>query len=84
MISDRSAGTAPPDDERLCASLRAGDQEALAELYDRHSSAAYSLAARMVGPAEAEDIVHDAFMVVVRIRWRSTPREARSVRGCCA
>jgi RNA polymerase sigma-70 factor (ECF subfamily) len=66
LISDRSAGTAPPDDERLCASLRAGDQEALAELYDRHSSAAYSLAARMVGPAEAEDIVHDAFMVVVK------------------
>ncbi|MHB8618288.1 MAG: RNA polymerase sigma factor [Chloroflexota bacterium] len=66
MISDRLAGTASPDDERLCASLRDGDQEALAELYDRHSSAAYGLAARMVGSAEAEDVVHDAFIVLVK------------------
>jgi RNA polymerase sigma-70 factor, ECF subfamily len=49
----------------LCARLRDGDRQSLAELYDRHAALAYSLAARMVGPAEAEDVVHDAFMVVV-------------------
>ena len=65
MVLDRSAGTATPDDEQLCALLRGGHGQALAELYDRHAGAAYSLAARMVGPAEAEDVVHDAFMVVV-------------------
>ena len=62
---DRSVGTATPDDEQLYARLRAGDQRALAELYDRHSPAAYSLAVRMIGPVEAEDVVHDAFMVMV-------------------
>jgi RNA polymerase sigma factor (sigma-70 family) len=66
VVLERSAGAAPPDDERLCASLRAGDSSALAELYDRHAAAAYSLAARLVGSAEAEDIVHDAFMVMVK------------------
>src|SRR5579883_135850 len=66
VIWDRLTRTAPPDDERLFASLRAGSREALAELYDRHAAAAYSLAVRLVGPAEAEDVVHDAFMVMVR------------------
>lgn len=87
---DRSAGTATPDDERLCASLRAGDQRVLADLYDRHSSAAYSLAARMVGPAEAEDIVHDAFMVMVKdplafdpSRGTFRPWLLRVVHNCC-
>jgi RNA polymerase sigma-70 factor (ECF subfamily) len=43
----------------------AGDRSAVAALYDRHASGAYSLAARMVGWAAAEDVVHDAFVVVL-------------------
>jgi RNA polymerase sigma-70 factor (ECF subfamily) len=54
------------DDIRLWERLRAGDRSALAVLYDRHATAAYSLALRLVGAARAEDAVHDAFVVVLR------------------
>lgn len=40
----------------------AGDTAALAELYDCHAAAVYSLARRIVtAPADAEDVTHDVF-----------------------
>ena len=53
------------EDAQLWAAVVRGDREAIAALYDRHASAAYSLAARLVGWAAAEDVVHDAFLVVL-------------------
>lgn len=59
----------------------AGDAEAFATLYDRHSRAAYSLAFRLSGGREvAEDLTQDAFLKV----WRSAGSyraERGSVRG---
>src|ERR687883_877457 len=55
-------------DEDLISLVEAGDAEAFATLYDRHSRAAFSLAYRMMGePQASEDLAQDAFLKV----WRS-------------
>ena len=55
-------------DEDLISLVAAkGSAEAFAALYDRHGSAAYSLAYRMMGEKQAaEDLMQDAFLKV----WR--------------
>ena len=56
------------DDGALIASIRAGDQEAMAELYDRYSSIVYAVAMRVLGDtAAAEDVLQDIFMQL----WRN-------------
>jgi len=58
-------------DARLASRVRAGDTDALGELYDRHAAAAIATAMRVVGAREeAEDVVHDAFVTV----WRKIDR----------
>ncbi|MGH2381733.1 MAG: RNA polymerase sigma factor, partial [Candidatus Limnocylindria bacterium] len=58
-------------DARLAQRIRAGDHEALGELYDRYASRALGIALRVTGDREeAEDVVHDAFVVV----WRKISR----------
>jgi RNA polymerase sigma-70 factor, ECF subfamily len=55
-------------DEELMQLVREGDVSAFEVVFDRHSSAAFSLAYRMCGRrATAEDIVQDAFLSL----WRS-------------
>lgn len=52
-------------DARLADRIRAGDAQALGELYDRYASVALATALRVVGGRdEAEDVVHDAFVAV--------------------
>lgn len=64
-------------DEDIIALVEAGDAEAFAGLYERHSRAAYSLAYRMMGERQAaEDLVQDGFIKV----WRSA-RSYRAERG---
>jgi len=58
-------------DALLAERVRAGDTNALGELYDRYASAATATAMRVVGNRdEAEDVVHDAFVAV----WRKIDR----------
>ena len=58
-------------DARLADRIRAGQAEALGELYDAHASTALATALRVVGDREeAEDVVHDAFVAV----WRKIDR----------
>lgn len=65
MPDDRQA------DARLADRIRAGDREALGELYDRYAGTAIAVALRVVGNRdEAEDVVHDAFVAV----WRKIDR----------
>ena len=48
-----------------------GDSQAFAVIYDRHSTAAFSLAYRMVGKRnQAEDVVQEAFLSL----WRAGSR----------
>lgn len=50
-------------DPHLAAGLAAGNQEALAELYDRYGGLAYAVALRILDdPGRAEDVVQDAFL----------------------
>ncbi len=54
-------------DEDLISLVEAGDADAFATLYDRHSRAAFSLSYRMMGERQAsEDLAQDAFLKV----WR--------------
>ena len=58
-------------DEDLVALAQDGDLRAFELLYERHSRAVYSLAARMLGPGPAaDDVVQEAFLSV----WRSLER----------
>jgi RNA polymerase sigma-70 factor (ECF subfamily) len=56
------------NDLRLIAAIRSGDQQAMAQLYDRYSGIVYSVALRVLGDAAgAEDVLQDVFMRL----WRS-------------
>ena len=60
----------PPGDEedaRLLGRVAGGDRQALALLYDRLAPLLRALARRMLGPGDAEDLVHDVFLEV----WRN-------------
>lgn len=62
-------------DEDLMPLIRAGDAAAFGVLYDRHSTAAFSLAYRILGRrAEAEDAIQEAFLAI----WRSGARYDRT------
>jgi RNA polymerase sigma-70 factor (ECF subfamily) len=55
------------DDMRLVARIRAGDQHALSELYDRYSSVVYGVALRILqDTGAAEDLLQDIFLQL----WR--------------
>lgn len=58
-------------DEELVQLVRDGDTEPFSVIYDRHSTAAYSLAYRVVGQqGAAENVVQEAFLAL----WRSIDR----------
>ena len=62
-------------DEDLMQLVRGGDARAFEVVYDRHASAAFSLAYRMVGNrAAAEDVVQEALLSA----WRSGARYDRA------
>lgn len=55
------------DDMRLVARVRAGDQQALSELYDRYSNVVYAVSLRILqDTGAAEDILQDIFLQL----WR--------------
>ena len=55
-------------DTTLVSAIRAGDQSAMAALYDRYSSVVYSVALRVLGDTSAaEDVQQDVFMQL----WRN-------------
>lgn len=65
-----STRPAQPDtsDATLVARVRAGDQDAMAVLYDRYSSIVYATALRVLGDtAAAEDVLQEIFLQL----WRN-------------
>jgi RNA polymerase sigma-70 factor (ECF subfamily) len=68
------------DDMRVVARVRAGDQQALSELYDRYSKLVYSVALRILqDTGAAEDLLQDVFLQL----WRK-PDAFDSSRGSLA
>jgi len=56
------------DDMRLVARLRAGDQQAMSELYDRYAKVVYAVALRVLqNTSAAEDVLQDVFLQL----WRN-------------
>ena len=56
------------DDMRLVARIRAGDQQAMSELYDRYGKVVYAVALRVLQDASAaEDVLQDVFLQL----WRN-------------
>ncbi len=57
------ADTAPVADEALVARVKAGDEGALAALYDRYGGSIYSLALRITGARlTAQEVTQDTFL----------------------
>lgn len=72
--ADRIGSTAVVSDEALVALVGSGRKEALATLYERFGSVAYSLAVRITRDrAFAEDAVEDGFLAI----WNSARRYSR-------
>jgi hypothetical protein len=70
-------------DEEVMHLVRGGDPRAFEVVYDRHGSAAFSVAYRMVGNRGiAEDITQEAFLSIWRSRYRYD-RARGSVRAWC-
>lgn len=67
---DGARGVSARADEVLAARVAAGDREAFTELYDRYARRVYVLAAHVLGPARAEDVVQNAFLSL----WRGAHR----------
>jgi RNA polymerase sigma-70 factor (ECF subfamily) len=67
-------------DAALISRIRTGDQQAMADLYDRYSGVVYAVALRVLADtAAAEDILQDIFMQL----WRN-PSAFDSSRGSLA
>lgn len=69
----------PGTDEELLAAIAAGDERALASLYDRFGKVAYGLALRVLrDQALAEDAVQDAFLGAWRTAAGFDPRRGNA------
>ena len=60
-------------DDILLRRAQGGDADAFAIVYDRHAGPAYRVAARMLSPAAAEDVVQEAFITL----WRTNAYDSR-------
>jgi len=57
-----------PDESALIARIRAGDESAMADLYDRYSGIVYGVALRVLGNTTAsEDVLQEVFLQL----WRN-------------
>ena len=76
----RVSGTQSPnhkDDAALIAGIRAGDQSAMADLYDRYAGVVYGVSLRVLANATAaEDVVQEVFLQL----WRN-PQAFNADRG---
>jgi RNA polymerase sigma-70 factor (ECF subfamily) len=64
-------------DQELLAAAARGDQAAFSQLYQRYRNRVYGFAYRMLGAqAVAEDVTHEAFLLLIR-----QPERYQAARG---
>jgi RNA polymerase sigma factor (sigma-70 family) len=68
-VLQRADGAA---DAELISAVRGGDADAYGELFERHVTAARRLARQLVPPADAEDLVSEAFAKVFSLLQRGS------------
>jgi RNA polymerase sigma factor (sigma-70 family) len=73
--AESSTGETPSDAE-LILQVRSGDRDAFGVLYERHAAAARALARQYVSPADAEDVVADAFSKLFEMLRRGAGPDA--------
>lgn len=73
--AESSTGETPSDAE-LILQVRSGNREAFGVLYERHAAAARALARQYVSPADAEDVVADAFSKLFEMLRRGAGPDA--------
>lgn len=56
-----------PSDAELIAAVRGGDSAAYGQLFERHRDAATRLARQIAGSSDADDLVSDAFIKVLKV-----------------
>src|SRR3954454_9775852 len=72
-----SASAKNPDEAALIGRIRAGDETAMADLYDRYSGIVYGVALRVLGnTTAAEDVLQEVFLQL----WRN-PQSFDAERG---
>src|SRR5262245_23066614 len=76
VVTQTPKDSARSTDQSVVRRIVEGDRAALAELYDRYSTAVFSLACRIVGSADAEDVTQEVFTQA----WKQAARydEARA------
>src|SRR4051794_35338068 len=67
MTQQLAHDSSTPSDPELIAAVRAGDVDAYGALFERHRAAALSLARQIAGPSDADDLVSDAFIKLLRV-----------------
>lgn len=63
MASDLNA----PSDGELIAAVRGGDRHAYGMLFERHRTSALRLARQLAGASDADDLVSDAFVKILKV-----------------
>ncbi len=63
LVSDLNA----PSDGELIAAVRGGDRHAYGMLFERHRTSALRLARQLAGSSDADDLVSDAFVKILRV-----------------
>jgi RNA polymerase sigma-70 factor (ECF subfamily) len=63
-------------DKQLIERLQAGQTEALDELYSRYAKSLYALCYTITRSENAEDLVHDVFLQLIRSAHTYNPRKA--------
>ncbi len=71
----------PVDWNSLVGRIRAGDEDAMTELYQIFSRGIRFYICRQLGPQELDDKVHDTFLIVVQAIRRGDVREPERLMG---
>lgn len=74
QVESSTGGT--PSDAELILQVRSGDRDAFGVLYERHAGAARALARQYVSPADADDVVADAFSKLFEMLRRGAGPDA--------